>query len=337
MYLWDMKKVRYTDWVPLGWQGFLMRIPAEWNPGRITGGFHSGSIRLDDTEMVRMELEWRGDREDVAISSTVDRFVEELEKQIQRKSGPLEVHRPFAMPGTRGRLSGDDQETIFWETDFRVYALARRFRKSKRLAFIRIIGKLKEDILGVARDILLSLEDQDPEVPGIWALYDLLCHIPQGFDLDTSTLRSGHIQLRFLDGETTLQVDRLSMAGVLLRERSLQDWFEDFYDKLLRDLDFHIEPFSGQRHPGIRLEGRPKSRLRGFLSPLPFLYAKKRFFLEGWAWHCPESNKIFAALTVYKREGEAAPLEEVCREVVCHPSKSPDQSRSDAYLKTHPE
>ena len=54
-----MKRVRYETWAAFGWQGFLARVPGEWNPGRISGDFKAGSVRLDDAEVVRKEVEWR--------------------------------------------------------------------------------------------------------------------------------------------------------------------------------------------------------------------------------------------------------------------------------------
>jgi hypothetical protein len=332
-----MKRVRYKDWTPFGWQGFLLRVPTEWNPGRISGDFKSGSVRLDDAEVVRMELEWREAGGDVSISGIVDRFVEGLAKDAQRKKGRLEIKRRFDLPGAGDRPSGSEQETVFWETDCRVYALVRRCAASNRIAFVRIIGRRDEDLAEVARDVLLTLEDQAPEGPRRWALYDLLCDIPPGFDLETCTLRSGHIQLRFTHGQSTLRVDRLSMAGILLKERPVQAWFEDFFNKELRDLDCTFKPYLDQRHRGIHASGNPRSRWRTILSPLPLLNVRKRLALDGCAWHCPESNKIYAVLTLYQKKEDTIPVEEVCRGVVCHKTESADQSRGDARIQARAE
>ena len=88
-----MKKVRYDAWAALGWQGFLMRVPSEWNPGRLTGDFKTGSLRVDDAEVVRMEMEWREAQGDVSVSGVVDRFVEGLTKEVQRKKADLVIKR----------------------------------------------------------------------------------------------------------------------------------------------------------------------------------------------------------------------------------------------------
>lgn len=330
-----MKRVRYEDWASFGWQGFFLRVPAEWNPGRISGDFRTGSVRLDDAEVVRMEVEWREAQGDASASGIADRFVEGLTREVQRKKGRLEIKRRFDLGGDR--LPDGEQEVIFWEADCRVHALVRRCASSHRIVFIRIIGRLEEDLAGVARDIFLTVEDQAPEGTRRWALYDLTCGIPPGFDLETSALRSGHIQLRFTRGQTALQVDRLSMAGVLLKERPVQAWFEDFFHKELRDLAVTFRPCQVRGHRGIRASGDPRSRWRTMLSPLPLLNVRKRLGLEGCAWHCPESNKIYAVLTFHKKKEEAIPVEEVCRGVVCHKAESADQPRGDARVQARAE
>ncbi|OGG51368.1 MAG: hypothetical protein A3F84_08505 [Candidatus Handelsmanbacteria bacterium RIFCSPLOWO2_12_FULL_64_10] len=330
-----MKRVHYEAWAPFGWQGFLLRVPAEWNPGRISGDFRSGSVRMDDAEVVRMEVEWREAQGEASISGIVDRFVEGLTKEVQRKKGRLEIQRRLPLAGDRPPEG--DQEAIFWEADCRVYALVRRCAPSNRIAFIRVIGRLGEDLAGVARDIFLAVEDQGREGERRWALYDLLCDIPPGFDLETSALRSGHIQLRFARGQGILQVDRMSMAGILLKERSLQAWFEDFFHKELRDLDVIFHPCQVRGHRGILVSGRPRGRWRTMLSPLPLLNVRKRLALSGCAWHCPESNKIYTVLTFYKKEEDSIPVEEVCRGVVCHQAESADQPRGDARVQARAE
>ncbi len=326
-----MKRVRYEDWALIGWQGFLLRVPAEWNPGRISGDFKSGSVRLDDAEVIRLEVEWREGQGDASVSRIADRFVEGLTKEVQRKKGRLEIKRRLDLAGDR--LPDSEQELLFWEADCRVYALVRRCAPSNRIVFIRIIGRLDEDLTGVARDIFLTVEDQAREGAIQWALYDLQCGIPPGFELETSVLRSGHIQLRFTHGQSALQVDRLSMASLLLKERPLQAWFENFFHKELRDLDVTFQPCQVRGHRGIRASGNPRSRWRTMLSPLPLFNVRKRLGIEGCAWHCPESNKIYAVLTFYKKEGDAIPVEEVCRGVVCHKTESADQPRGDARVQ----
>lgn len=310
-----------------------MRIPAEWNPGRISGDFKAGSVRLDDAEVVRMEVEWREAQGEASVSGIVDRFVEGLTREVQRKKGRLEIQRRSPLAG--GRPAEEEQEAIFWEADCRVHALVRRF--SNRVAFVRVIGRLDEDLSGVARDIFLSLEDRSREGERRWALYDLLCDIPPGFELETSALRSGHIQLQFARGQGILRVERLSMAGILLKERSLRGWFEDFFHKELRDLNVSFHPCQVRGHGGIRVSGSPKSRWLTMWSPLPLFSVRKRLALSGCAWHCSESNKIYVVLAFYKREGDSIPVEEVCRGVVCHQAESADQPRGDARVQARAE
>lgn len=328
-----MKKIQFDAWSPLGWQGFRLRIPESWNPGKITGDFKAGSLRLDDAEVIRMDIEWREAQGSLPISTVVDRFVEGLTKEAQRKKGRLAIQRRFVFGG-RGEppAGGDDQEVVFWEADCRVHALARRCAASNRIVFARVIGKVDENLEAVAREVFAGFEDQPPEAPALWALYDLQCRVPPGYQLESSALRSGHVQLRFSHGASSLQVDRLSMAGILLKGQSLTEWFEGFFRKDLRDLDRTVDSCEVHGHAATRAVGKPRSRWRTLLSPLPLLDVRKRTRLAGLAWHCEESNKIYAVLSFYKRDEDAISIEEVCRAVVCHRTEPPDQPGGDAGL-----
>ena len=265
-----------------------------------------------------MELEWRVAAQGVTVSGLVDRFLDGLKNEAQKRGARLDIRRPFEMPGAGDLVAGEDQETLFWQSDCRVFGLARRLETTNRIAFLRVIGRLNEEIAGVARDIMGSMVDQDPQRPTRWALYDLLYDAPPGFELESSSLRSGHIQLRLVRGQITLRVDRLSMAGLLLKDRSLSEWLEDFLRKDLRDLDYDIEGFRGRDHQGIKVLGRAKSRWRMLLSPLPIVNARKRVSIDGCAWHCPDSNKLYAVLTYFKKQDGVIPVEEACGGMVCH-------------------
>ena len=133
-------------------------------------------------------------------------------------------------------------------------------------------------------------------------------------------------------GSNGLLGQAIIKKAALLKEISLGAWFEDFYRKDLRDLDRSVTPWVVHGHPGIRAQGGPKSRWRTLLSPLPFLDVRKRTALDGMAWHCAASNKIYTVLHHHKREEDAIPVEEVCRGVVCHKAESQDQPGGDARL-----
>ena len=42
------------DWTDFGWQGVHLRVPDEWNLGKVDGDAKSGYARLDDAEIVQV-------------------------------------------------------------------------------------------------------------------------------------------------------------------------------------------------------------------------------------------------------------------------------------------
>ena len=65
------------------WQGLTLEVPEDWNLGRVDGDFEKGYTRLDDAEIVRLELEWRrlrGRGEALRLTELVDRYLQNLEK-----------------------------------------------------------------------------------------------------------------------------------------------------------------------------------------------------------------------------------------------------------------
>ena len=312
-----MKKLIYRDWANFGWYGISLEIPADWNPGKLGGDARSGSSRLDDSEIVRLEIEWKEAGGDDRVGLIVDRYVEGLAKNAQKQNTRLRVDRTADCPGLElGHMRS--AEYFVWESGFRVHTLACYSAPSDRLLFLRAMGRPSEDLAGVLPRLFNSLRDVPATDPQPWALYDLAFASPPGYELDHYELKSGHIRLRFRRGSNLLQIDRLSLAKTLLNQRTLQDWYREFFRKDLRHLDYQAEDAEIDGHEGLVVSGRPKSRWRGLLLPLPFWNPRPRLHVACRAWLCPESNKIFVAHTHWKRGQEAPDCGEIQRTVICH-------------------
>jgi hypothetical protein len=312
-----VKRLRYSDWVPFGWHGIGIEIPAEWNPGKIGGDAKSGSVRLDDATAIRMELEWREARGDDRVGLIVDRYVEGLAKNAQKEGRKLSVERGAECPG----LSLPHMralEYFEWESESQVQTLACYSEASDRLLFLRIMGAPDESLEGLAPRILNSLTDTAPDQPRAWSLFDLAVTSPADYALESYELKSGHIQLSFEKGASSLRFDRLSLAGMLLRDRSLDDWYRDFFRKDIKHVDLETQEADISGHPGLVLSGFPKGRWRALLMPLPFWRVRPRRRLEGRAWACAEANKIYVVQAFWKRREDAPDIEACAAGVRCH-------------------
>ena len=327
-----MKSKKTTDWQLFGWHGLTFQVPVAWNLGKVSGDFKSGYVRLDDAEIVRVEVEWREGKGALPISVIVDRYISALQEKAKKNNAMLEVTRGADF--LDGGIEGADFELFMWEADYRAYNIAWRCETCGRIVLLRVLSKLKEKMSDVAAAVMRSLQDHTSDDKDVWSIYDLRCRVPTEFNLEEYTLKSGHIGLTLERGREILQVHRASLANVLLKNKSLEGWFLEFFRKSLKNLDYVCEEKDIIGHQGIVLTGTPRSRWRQFLMPLPFVYRRPRQFLDGRAWYCPDSNKIYAVLYLYRKRGEGGDVAEVMsREVVCHETEGSYQPGGDAELK----
>ena len=108
--------MQWEKWSNFGWQGLYLRIPSDWNLGRVTGDRKSGYARLDDAEIVRAELEWRetksSSRRPSPISQIVDRYVDGLEKKARKSGTPLTVQRQAKFLKDKTWLAHSDYRSL---------------------------------------------------------------------------------------------------------------------------------------------------------------------------------------------------------------------------------
>lgn len=321
------------EWVEFGWQGVRLQVPEEWNLGKVDGTYKSGYARLDDPTMVRAEVEWREAVKGVTLDKLVDRYLDNLKKKASKAGMDFSVKRRAKVLGDKRFLEGCDYETFLWEADYRAYNLARRCPHCGRITLLRLLTRLDEKFDPDLEKVFASLEDHPDERGLFWSLYGLRFFSPAEFTLREHQLKSGHIQLVFEKGREELKVHRLSMAKMLLKDAPLGAWYEHFFKKQLRDFKYESAAEAVGEHEGVRIEGRPRSRWRQLLRPLPLVNPRPRRYLLARSWHSSHTNKICAVEHLYPKKGEAGGLLE---SVVDGYSKfeegSEAQPRGDAQL-----
>ena len=246
-----------------GWQGLRLRVPEDWELGRVDGDAASGYARLDDAAMVRAEVEWRdapvrGARR--PVSDLVDRYIANLEKKADKTGVEFRTQRHAKFLRDKTWLEGSEYEAFIWEADYRAYNVARACPDCHRVVLARVLGKPGEDAEALVNEVLPSLEDhpRPEDREGLfWSVYGLTCRTPPGFALTENDLKSGHIKLTFEAdrGARSVRIHRLSMAQMLLRDRDLADWFPDFFRKDLRDVRHEITEHPWRGHAGVGRAG----------------------------------------------------------------------------------
>ncbi len=326
------------------WHGVRLRVPAEWELGRVDGDAKSGYARLDDARMVRAEVEWRaapvrGARR--PVTDLVDRYIEQLQKKADKSGMEFSVQRQAKFLRDKRWLEGSEYETFIWEADYRAYNLARACPECHRIVLMRVLAPVGENAEALVNEVLPSLEDHPREADGgrnLWSVYGMRFLAPTDFELSEYELKSGHIRLTFQKdgGNRTLRIHRLSMAQMLLRDQDLEEWYPSFFRKDLRDFLFTVHPAQISSHAGLRVQGGPRSRWRQILRPLPMVNPRPRRYLQGAAWHCPEQNRICVVEHLSKKrpEGEDDFLKELIDGYVCHTEQATSDARRDDELAT---
>lgn len=300
--------------MPFRWHGVCLDIPEEWNPGKIIGDPKSGNVRLDDAEMIRVEVEWKSADGDSRIEPIVDRYIEGLAKTAQKEKHALNVER-----GTDtldlSQIPFDNVTYFRWRSSFDVHTLACHSPLSDRHLFVRVMSKPDEDDTELLQRLFASLTDTAPDSAQRWSLFGLQVTSPAGYQLDEYDLKSGHIRLQFSSGKSILQVDRLSLANALLREVSLEDWYAGFFVKDLRYVNYTVEEDPQFGDQSIWIRGEPKSRSQSLLQPLPFWDARPRRSFTARVWEDRPENRIIALQSWWKSEAEAPDVETISKSV----------------------
>ena len=325
------------QWSDFAWQGLYLSVPSDWNLGRVTGDYKSGYARLDDAEIVRAELEWRDTKENSRrpspISKIVDRYVEGLEKKARKTGTPLTVQRRAKFLKDKTWLDHNDYEAFTWDADFRAYNLARSCIECGRIVLLRVLCRPDERAEPQVERLFRSLRDHPADEHLYWSVFDFNFHTPRGYDLQKQELKSGHIQFSFQKRKLGCRVQRLSMASMLLKDRSLKDWYPEFFRKDLRDLKIEISETQVKGHPGLHVTGRPRSRWRQLLRPLPFLSPRPRQYMDSRVWICAETNKICIVDHLYRKKGSSGDItEQLVDGYLCHSEESEAEPRSNAEL-----
>ena len=151
------------DWEDFGWQGLRLRVPSDWNLGRVDGDAEKGYARIDDAEIVRAEIEWRklkGREVGVPLSDLVDRYLEGLKKKADKAGAGFEIQRRARFLREKQWLDGYDYEVFTWDADFRAFNIALRFVSTQRVVLLRVLAQRDEDQIDVVERIFRSLREE---------------------------------------------------------------------------------------------------------------------------------------------------------------------------------
>jgi hypothetical protein len=155
-----------------------------------------------------------------------------------------------------------------------------------RVVHLHVMGGIGEQLRGLARTVFSSLADHADGDWTAWSFYDVAFRSPAALPLSRSELKSGCIRMEFGRSLTRLEFVRVSLADVVLKGRTLADWFREFHAKRLKRRRFALDASSAHGHEAVGVEGRPWRLLN------PCALVGRRRVLRGTCWRRTETNRI---------------------------------------------
>ncbi len=292
----DIKLKDSVNWNKFGWHGISFTKPMEWELGEVEGNARRGYLRLDNHILTRMELRWQRHTSKAPLEKIQNKHLANLRK----KAGKNKVN--FRITNERDyRNNAINGKYFVWESNFKGVNLIAQCRKSSTFFSVCVLGKKEENIEQKAGMIFASLRDHTDDDKIFWSVFDFSFTTPAELKLSGHRFLSGHLKLDFSRAEDNFIFQRLSVANILLKEKSLTQLAGEFYRKQFKNVDLEVSyPREGDSDERIYTIGREHGRVR---------FLKKRFF-KSLFWECRETNHIYGVTELIKRK-EASCLDKL--------------------------
>lgn len=302
------RKPKSRQWAEVGWQGINFPVPEDWHLARVQGDRDKGYLRIDDDERARMELRWeKSPRRRPKFSLLADNMLSQLYKLSRNKKAPFTLKRDARLVSPPGR----ECECFETRGDGVSHGCLMRCTDCGRVIFARIMGQPKEDLKPPAARILEALTDH-PGESGLdrWNVYGLIFDLPPEYRLERTRLRIGAIELFFTGRKREIDIRRIGLAGVVLKDHTLRNFFINSCYKELKFFDYYAREMTVNGHEeGVGLTG-PKTLKARLLSNVG-----GRRFVHGYAWRCDDRIYIFRMTSP---EAEDPGFFDLAGRVACH-------------------
>jgi hypothetical protein len=262
----------------LGWQGWQLDLPYDWNPARLAGTDRTGGLIVADLEGPRLEITWKTVRRTTAVD------LSRLTARAKRGQPEWSV-MPVSELG-RGMICG--YRSVAADGTISMMLLSGI---SHRLALLKLTPSPQAGREGSSA---LLLEDTPVEEACPWCVYGFAWTVPAGFRLIDRSFAPGHTRVEFRDRRQGLTFQRWALAGVAPEGNSA---------------------CSPVAIPGLRSHNGHDLRIRSL--PANGLWGRLRHTATAEAeWVCPLAQRRYRVSSSGPQP--LAALETSIQEVVCH-------------------
>lgn len=196
------------------WNGLSLSLPEAWVPGALGKDY----VRLDDDDGPVLELRWRLGGPALPMPKRLAR----VGRAYRRAPGfTLEPESPTSWAEALQALQARGVQTAAFVSDSGPGAvLVRDDGHVLAQAYARE-GQRLDRAAEVLAGLRLDSADLRP-----WAAYGMAARVPARFGLAAFSFRPGHFRLHFEHKKTTLTLERLAPADVILGGRVFMAWAE---------------------------------------------------------------------------------------------------------------
>lgn len=300
----------------IAWHGISLTVPEDWNIGAIGGDLKEGYLRLDGSDMPRVEIKWaKVGSGHVDIPGLVEKYLRDLQKG---KKNQTKVQRDVQLTGRRKARHKSGLECFGWQSETQGMGAAWYCPDCEKTVIVQVMGTLDEPLAKLAEPVIQDLEDHPLDDWLTWSTYGFTCQTPERFKLGGQKLMAGLIELDLACENERLHVARWGMANVALRNTTLKEWGQKELGKRLKKflVDLDVNEYRG--HERLTLSGRsnlPQEKVAAFAQHCLGKPYPDRVLAH--LWHCKDENKLFYVEAVLDRE-QLGMVEELCDRLPCH-------------------
>jgi hypothetical protein len=197
------------------WQGIGLEMPSSCNPIKLEGDFSNGYVLIADMNRPRLGIRWntpptqKFDPAQLLRTAMIQEVgILAAEEAITFDAAEMPHGLLYTEPAPPGR-----DVWIGWNSaSGRVVEIIHHARHRERILMDRILPTLTDD---GGKDV----------VP--WSVFDLSCHVPREYQLQSNQLNVGDLTLVFSAKDERLRVRQIAVARVALRRRPLEKWLEE--------------------------------------------------------------------------------------------------------------
>jgi hypothetical protein len=304
-----------TGTVTVGWKGVTLRAPEGWSPVSVSGEGEHGYLKVVSPDTRYLEVKWEKPRGVVSVPAALERYFDRLRRSARKMRQEIRIRENAGgLAAVRPRSQAPISYT--WQADRKAFGCIWHCGACGRLVIAELVGEPGDD-LSAAAEIFRELSDHSEDGWNTWALYGLTVPAPAAYEMEKQVLMTGHQRFSLRNRGETIHADRWGLAEIALRGTTLQEWFESRESGALQRYAYQVRQTELHGHPALRLTGRDRLAFALFkLLRVPATLVWPRFFFRGYAWHCPQSNRIYSVVGEQPRRGLV--IDEVVERICCH-------------------